>query len=373
MAIFKDDNKTKDGRTWYFKVYKKDFNGNNKAYKSKKFLTKKEAQEAEATFLIRRDNPNKKAFIIIANDYFNDLEKIKKESTFYSYKIDFNNHIKPFFEKYDISDINVQTIRNWAVELEKKNISVKYMNKIHNILNSIFDFGIKNYGLKENPSRTFGTFKKKNDEIIKDEDKIRYITIGQFKTFINCIENNLWHAFFTFAYYTGCRKGEMQALNWNDINFNTKEITINKTLSVKTKDKYKITSTKNNLNRKIKMNNILFEELLNYRNEIMKYKDFSNKWFIFGNTRFLPQTTIDNNKKKYFLKSGIPEITMHEFRHSHVSLLINEYLKSGQTDTAKFFLMMSNRMGHSIEVMQNTYMHLFPTIQDEIVDLLDNL
>ena len=64
---------------------------------------------------------------------------------------------------------------------------------------------------------------------------------------------------------------------------------------------------------------------------------------------------------------------MHEFRHSHVSLLANEYLKSGQTDTAKFFVMMSNRMGHSIQVMQDTYMHLFPSVQDEIVDLLDNL
>ena len=64
---------------------------------------------------------------------------------------------------------------------------------------------------------------------------------------------------------------------------------------------------------------------------------------------------------------------MHEFRHSHVSLLINEYIKSGQTDTTKFFIMMSNRLGHTIDVMQKTYMHLFPSIQDEIVDLLNNL
>lgn len=35
--------------------------------------------------------------------------------------------------------------------------------------------------------------------------------------------------------------------------------------------------------------------------------------------------------------------------------------------------MMSNRMGHTIQIMQKTYMHLFPTIQDEIVEILDNL
>ena len=103
------------------------------------------------------------------------------------------------------------------------------------------------------------------------------------------------------------------------------------------------------------------------------YTDFSEKWFVFGGPSYLPLTTIDRYKHKYFEISGINEITIHEFRHSHVSLLINEYLKSGQTDTAKFFLMMADRMGHSVRVMQDTYMHLFPTIQDEIVNLLDNL
>lgn len=69
---------------------------------------------------------------------------------------------------------------------------------------------------------------------------------------------------------------------------------------------------------------------------------------------------------------------MHEFRHSHVSLLINEYVKNceklnSKVDSTKFFIMMADRMGHLIGVMQNVYMHLFPTVQDEIVNLLDNL
>ena len=117
----------------------------------------------------------------------------------------------------------------------------------------------------------------------------------------------------------------------------------------------------------------LKEQLLIYKKEMMNYSDFKENWFVFGCSRFLPQTTIDNKKHHYFKLCGIHEITIHEFRHSHVSLLINEYVKSGQTDTTKFFLMVSSRLGHSIEVMKKTYLHLFPTIQDEIVDLLDNL
>ena len=81
---------------------------------------------------------------------------------------------------------------------------------------------------------------------------------------------------------------------------------------------------------------------------------------------------MNQSKNIYFKKAGLEKniITIHEFRHSHVSLCINEYIKSGETDSGKFFLMMSQRMGHSLRVMQEVYMHLFPTAQDKIVNLL---
>ena len=371
MAIYqeKDKNKwTKDGRKWYFIVYK-----NGKQYESKKYLTKKEVQEAQALFITENKNCGKHKFIIVANSYFNALSKSKKESTIFCYKKDFDKHIRPYFEKYYIENINMRMINDWFNEIESKNLSVSFMNKIYNVFKCILDHGIKNCFIKENLLSIHGRFQQKNDKIIEDKDKLRYITYEEFTKFINVINNPLWHIFFTFAYYTGCRKGEMLALTWNDINFDKNEISISKTLYSKIKGKVNITSTKNNKNRKIKMSKTLKEELLNYKKEVMKYTDFNNKWFVFGNTQYLAPTTIDNHKHKYFKLSGVHEITMHEFRHSHVSLLINEYIKSNQTDTAKFFLMMSNRMGHTIEVMQNTYMHLFPTIQDEIVDILDNL
>ena len=301
MAVYKDENKTKDGRSWYFKTYKKDFNGNNKAYKSKKYLRKTDAEEAERIFLMKRDNPLHKPFSIIADDYFDNLSKIRKDSTVYSYKKDFNGHIKPFFEKYDILDINVQIIKIWASELEKKGISVSYMNKIHNILNCIFDFGIKNYGLNENPSRVFGTFQEKNDKITLDELKLRYITLNDFNIFINNIHDPLWNTFFNFEFYTGCRKGEIQALTWKDIDLNNNEIIINKTLYEEIKGKVVITSTKNNKNRKIKINKTLNDVLQKYKTYVKQFSDYSESWYVFGNTRFLPKTTIDRYKHNFLL------------------------------------------------------------------------
>ena len=129
------------------------------------------------------------------------------------------------------------------------------------------------------------------------------------------------------------------------------------------------------------MNLLLSDVIKKYYIIVSKYKDFNKGWFVFGNARFLAPTTIDRKKDEYFKKSELTEdtyITIHQFRHSHVSLVINEYIKSAReknisVDTKRFFIMMSNRMGHTVDVMEKTYLHLFPAVQDEIIDLLNNL
>ena len=163
MPVYQDKDKndkpikTKDGRSWYFKTYKKDFNKKNKQYESKKYFTKKEAQKAERLFIMKRDNPARKPFSLVAKDYFDTISKVRKQSTCYTYKKDYDKHIKPFFEKYnDINEITVQIIEDWGIELEKSKISVKYMNKIRSLLLNIF-----NHAMKMPNGRCFWYFSRK--------------------------------------------------------------------------------------------------------------------------------------------------------------------------------------------------------------------
>lgn len=384
IAVYKGT-PTKDGRTWYFRVYKKDPFGKNHQYSSDKYKTKTEAKEQEALFILKRDNPIHKYFILVAKDYFKWLSETRKESTVYTYKNDYKCHIEPFFQNMYIDSVNVQNVRDWAEYVSKKNISVKYKNKLYGILKGIFDFGIRNYGLTSNPVSLFGRFQVKNEDVIKDKNKLRYITYEDFNKYISVIDDITWKTFFIFLYYTGMRKGEVQALRIKDIDFAKNEIIVDKTLSVHTDKNYKITNTKNKLNRVVKMSNVLINQLNEYLEYLKnKYSDYNENWFLFGCTRFLPQTTIDRYKKYYFKKYNeehkekIQEITIHEFRHSHVSLLVNEYLKKcnetrSKIDTFKFFVMTGNRLGHTVEIMQKVYLVLFPTVQDEVIDLLNNL
>lgn len=375
MSVFKDKSKTKDGRQWRFKVYYHNTDGKLVPYTSKRYLKEKEAKAEERVFILNRDTPVKKKFETVADDYFKDAKTRIRESTWISYKSQYEFNILPYFKGKFIDEINVADIEKWKTELTRRKIKLSSCNQYYVVLKEIFVFANKKYELNYNPVTLAGRFKRRNDEV-RTKEKIRYISYEDFNTFIDVIEEPLWHSLFMTLYFTGMRKGELMALTWKDIDFNRNVISINKTVSFLTESgEYKITTTKNSLNREISMSRSLTKELNDYKIYVKQFEGFNSNWFVFGNNDVLKPHNITTKKDNYFKKANLEDkiISIHEFRHSHVSLCINEYLKSGQNDSTKFFLMMSQRMGHSLRVMQEVYMHLFPTAQDNIVDLLNNL
>ena len=362
MSIEKDTKKTKDGRQYYFRIMI-----NGKSYKSKRFLTREEARKEEAGYILKYKHQNKALFETVGESYFKYLKTYCKYSTIYTYIKDYNKHILPYFARKDIFSINILDYNNWYDAMAKMGLKAKYLNKINSLLKNIFQFAIQNYDLEYNPVvKTF----KENRSKIKD-DRIRYITKEEFDKFISAADDSMYKLLFEFLFYTGARIGEVICLTWNDIDLEDKYVSITKTL-------YKIhnntpTSNKTASNRKIYLNDSLVDNLIRFKASREAFKDFSNKWYIFGDVCTLSTTQIQRKKHQYFVKSGVNEITIHEFRHSHVSNMVNMYLKSGQTDSSKFFIMMSQRLGHTIPVMQRTYLHLFPNTQDDLVKMLNNL
>ena len=360
--VYKDTHKTKDGRCYFFQLMI-----NNKLYKSKRYLTRKECVEAEALYKLKKTSPDRLAFRVVALAYFEYLKTYTKYSTVYTYEKDYKKHISPFFDDKDIYSINILDYNEWYEKLAKKGYRIKYTNKINSLLKNIFNYAIQNYNLSSNP--VIKTFKEPKDKIIT-EPKIRYITKEEFNKFISVVDDPMYKLLFEMLFYTGMRKGELLCLTWNDIDLDNKVIHINKTL-------YKIhdncpTSNKTNQVRSIYLNDTFVQNIALYKQNRMSYKNFSNNWYVFGDDFTLATTTLERKKHHYFELSGVKEITIHEFRHSHVSMLVNEYLKY-DTDSTKFFIMMSQRLGHTIPVMQKTYMHLFPNTQDDIVKMLNNL
>ena len=171
MSVFKDKEKTKDGRQWRFKVYYHNTEGKLVPYTSKRYLLEKEAKAEERVFLLNRDAPVKKKFGVIADDYFDDAFKRIRESTVLTYKSNYENHVKPYFENKYIDEISVRDIENWKNKLIDKGLSIDSCNQYYVIFNEIFKFANKKYELNYNPVDLSGRFQKRNDEVVETEKK----------------------------------------------------------------------------------------------------------------------------------------------------------------------------------------------------------
>ena len=269
------------------------------------------------------------------NCYFSFLDYIKLKQKIQSYNslvYKFNLHILPYFKNCNIEDITFNDYLNWQKIIDEKNFSYNYKKNLHIVFSSFLDFCVKCYDLKFNVAKQVGQFSKKN--CFKNEPSI--YTYNEFNIFINCFDNIIYKTFFEFLFFTGCRPGEAMALKFSDLKGNY--ISINKTMNEHGKREINSPKTKNSIrtiiiDRKLK-NNLL--KLKKYY--IKKYNNTNYDYFIFGGIKPLAPTTINRYKIKACEKANLKPLKLHEFRHSHATLLLEKNIVINE---------ISRRLGHS--------------------------
>ncbi len=379
MPVYQDKkNKTKDGRTYYFKCQYTDIFGETRTKKSKKYFSSREAKEEERKFL---ENSGK---IIQTSIIWNDLVKDyikniqKKDTTLYSKFLVFNKYGNLFNDK-EISKINkfkAEQIRNY---IDTFNIATKTKNRILGDFKLIFKYAIETGKTDNNPFELVKKFQD-NPNKIKDRKKESdlYLTPEEFNDFISVIDNDFWKIYFSFAFYMGTRKGEQAGLQWKDIDFENNKLTIYKQLNLKglTKEN-RFIPTKNNVIRTISIPNKLMEMLNDLYEKEKKVIGFNDEFLVFGGIKHTSYTTIDRQKKHYFdlLEAQknkdninnpikVKRITMHQFRHSHASFLISNNVPVN---------IIAKRLGDTIEVVLKTYAHLFPDVEETVIPILNKI
>lgn len=365
MAIFKDNKPTKDGRTWYFSTYYKDLSGNNIKHKSKKYTTKKEAQEEERIFLLTTSDKietRKTTFADLYNDYIHFQKDKVKVTTYRNYLV-FKQYIGSLF-KINIKEFDYNNFKYWKNEISNLNVSTRYKNNIYKFLLSLLNYAKKYYNINYDILFNQMTGFKNPNELKKE---MLYFSYDEFSKYIKNVSELKYKAFFEVLYYCGLRKGEANSLNWNDINLKNKTININKSVSLKIKgDKYTILppKTKNSI-RILPMSKIVYMDLKKLKKEYTRYKNFDNNWFVFGGINPLADTTIENLKNKLCKEAEVKQIRVHDFRHSCASLLINN---------GASIALVSKYLGHSnISTTLNTYTHMFKSEMNDIINVIDKL
>lgn len=76
------------------------------------------------------------------------------------------------------------------------------------------------------------------------------------------------------------------------------------------------------------------------------------------------KSLIRGTMKRCSERAGVPLIRIHDLRHSHVSLLID----MGFTP-----ILIAERIGDTVQMVNNTYGHLYPNRHEEVAEKLNNL
>lgn len=361
MSVYKDTRTTKDGRAYYYKFNYKDVMGVSHTYKSKKYSSKKEATQQEALQRIRLNDVSSgntvalnEVFIKYCSYRENELkpQSIVKLKNQYKY-IECIGSIK-------INELNYKHIEFMKSKLIGSN---DYKNKVINLLVRLLKFSNKYYGTKLDIIK-FCDRIKSNKEFKKEMD---FYTLDEFNRFLSVIDNQEWELFFKMLFYLGFRKGELQALTWDDIDFENETVSISKTLTTKLKGiEYFISTPKtHNSIRILPIPKSVLECLKQHKNNESKFKDFSNSWFVFGGPIPYKESTIFIHKDQYCKLANLRSIRIHDFRHSTASLLIH----SGAS-----IQLVSKYLGHaSIDITLKTYTHLYKSELDNIKVLIDKL
>ena len=322
------------------------------------FKTKKDAQAAYITYINERPKiaaaPSQKLlFADLIRNYLAHTKTRVKPSSYYDIENKIAKHIMPFFDDKVVSDVTPLDILNWQRTVDR--YSYKYKSGLRTFLSSIYKFGERYYDIK-NIMPKVEPFRN-----LEQKKKMLFWTLDEFNTFIPYVSDFEFNVFFRTLYITGCRKGEALALEWADIDFKKKKISITKNLTRKVSNEvYAITTPKNSSsNREVDIPESLCKALSELK------QSQSTGRFVFGDERPFAERTIDRRFAAACELSGVPKIRIHDLRHSCASLLISKGIS---------IVAVSQRLGHSnIEQTLNTYSHMMPSDTTKIIEIFDSI
>ena len=351
MPAYKDE---KTGK-WFAKFYYTNWQGIKKQKWKRGFATKKEALGFERDFLEKQSANPDMTFQNLYEIYMEDMAARLKQSTLLTKKAVLQTHILPFFGSKPINEIKASDVRRWQAKLmsSPNNYSQTYLKKINAELNSIINYAKRFYDLNTNPCGKAGTIGKAKAE------EMDYWTYDEYIAFREGVKDkSLSYICFEVLYWTGMREGELLALSPADIDLDNKTISINRTYQrIEGKDVFTSPKTRKS-KRKIPIPDFLCQELSDY---------IQSRYMLDADERLFPVTKsyLSHEMIRGCKNTGVKKIRIHDIRHSHASLLINQGCDA---------LMLADRLGHEkVSTTLNTYSHLFPHKQQELVHSLESL
>lgn len=377
MPINKTNKKNKAGQQGYrVRVNFTDMNGNpDQREKTVYGLAEAKLAEQEliAKYKDKKEVVKSKMTISELIEEYKEYHKIEvKRSSYDSISRTLRLRVEPYIGKCRLDKLTQPRLAEWKKTIGEQDLADETKKNAYSIFISLLNYAVKMQYISKNPLSVLGNFKNSSD-IDKQPKKLRYYTSEQFQKYIsvakkNCTTVNDWsfYTFFNVAFFTGARKGEINALKWSDLEGNI--LHISRTIGQKGKGEDDETTPKTVSSiRDIQIPKQLVRILTEHkeRQKAIAGDQFKEDFRICGGLKPLRDTTIDKKNRNFASEAGLPRITIHEFRHSHASLLANANINIQEV---------ARRLGHSnVEMTWKVYSHLYPNQEEKALEVLDKI
>lgn len=368
MPIYKAEGR-KDGLQKYrVRINYRDQFGNKKQL-TRVCFGRAEALELERQ-LTKKQEPAVRSFAELYTAFLDHLKISLRQTSFAQKEKDLRLYVLPVYKNAKLSDLSTSSLLKWKTDLAKKGLAVRTLQNIFTSFSSMLAWAEKMEFISGNPLRKIGNFRQA--EFSAPAEKLHYYTAPEYVRFARCALQDAekikfygYYAFFAIAFYTGMRKGEINALRWSDLEGNVIHVRRSVTKKIKGVSELETPPKTKSSYRDLQMPDPLIEVLEVQKKYQQADPAFSDSFRICGGPHTLGDTQIDLKNRQYAEEAGLPHIKVHDFRHSHASLLANEGINIQE---------IARRLGHSdVTTTWNTYSHLYPREEERAVAVLNRV
>lgn len=282
-----------------------------------------------------------------------------KDSTQLLHKDIMNRIIKPLLGKYKQIELDKSTYQRVFINKLQKKYAPSCVKSYDRIFKMSVNAAVDDDILPRN---------RFNKITIKDrKEKDNYLTVSELGKLLKTGEEHLNETSYTLIFtlaYTGLRKGEALGLQWENINFRRKTLTVERTRdnggvrAPKTKTSYRTIPVDDKVLVQLKKYKVWCKE------RKLKYgKHLNDDDFVFisyRNGNPINAIAVNDSLKKLIEKAGVSYITVHGLRHTHATILLNKGLPPA---------VIAERLGNTAQMIDSVYGHVLKEMEDRAVKL----
>ncbi|HEU0019238.1 MAG TPA: tyrosine-type recombinase/integrase [Thermoleophilaceae bacterium] len=275
------------------------------------------------------------------------------------YKRDMERWAIPYFERFQLAEVEPPDVRAFVGHLEAKGLSPSTVRSIVAPLRAMFATAVEDGALRANPAREVRIAGKS----ATDDEPARAMTRDELQRLLAEVPDE-WRPFFELLAQTGLRISEALGLQWGDVQFGDRPM-----LQVRRQDcRGELGPLKTaNSRRDIPLSPTMSRRLWRQRRgKAETARIFTTKTGTPLSDRNVYQRVLQPAAKR----AGVPWVTFHTFRHTCASLL---FAGGEDGENRKDINQVSKWLGHyKASFTLDTYVHL---MDDQLggADFLDTL